>query len=53
MDTSGCMGASCANLKRQDINTAKSCTVKQTAREDYNVCECSLLPPPSFVLGGR
>jgi hypothetical protein len=41
MDTSGCMGASCANLARQDINTAKSCTVRQTVREDYNVCKYS------------
>ncbi|KAI0388047.1 hypothetical protein F5Y04DRAFT_274902 [Hypomontagnella monticulosa] len=34
MDTSGCMGARCANLQTQNINTAKACSVKKVVQED-------------------
>ncbi|RDL40252.1 Uncharacterized protein BP5553_00231 [Venustampulla echinocandica] len=34
MDTSGCFGASCANLKSQVIDTAKSCAVKPVVQEN-------------------
>ncbi|KAL2126058.1 hypothetical protein VTI74DRAFT_1855 [Chaetomium olivicolor] len=36
MDTAGCFGASCANLRTQSIESARSCAVKQAAREDYD-----------------
>ncbi|KAI0181252.1 hypothetical protein GGR52DRAFT_25864 [Hypoxylon sp. FL1284] len=34
MDTSNCMGARCANLKFQDINAAKQCSVQKQVSED-------------------
>ncbi|KAM7186757.1 protein of unknown function (DUF1996) domain containing protein [Naviculisporaceae sp. PSN 640] len=34
MDTSGCMGASCAGLKTQTIEKARSCSIKAAVRED-------------------
>jgi hypothetical protein len=39
MDTSGCFGASCANLRTQSIENARKCAVKQAAREDYDKCK--------------
>ncbi|KAK0615561.1 hypothetical protein B0T17DRAFT_497386 [Bombardia bombarda] len=34
MDTAGCMGASCANLKTQKIEDARKCAVKALVKED-------------------
>ncbi|KAI2610082.1 uncharacterized protein GGS25DRAFT_244854 [Hypoxylon fragiforme] len=34
MDTSGCMGARCATLQTQNINTARECSVKKVVSED-------------------
>lgn len=45
MDTAGCFGARCADLKNQDINTAKACTVNKAAQEDYDQCKWLLLFP--------
>ena len=39
MDTSGCMGARCANLQTQNINTAKACSVKKVVQEDEDGCK--------------
>ncbi|KAH8900242.1 hypothetical protein GQ53DRAFT_869639 [Thozetella sp. PMI_491] len=36
MDTSGCMGASCASLKTQTIDQAKKCSVKKEVHEDLD-----------------
>jgi hypothetical protein len=36
MDTSGCMGAKCANLKTQTIDNARKCSVRTTVNEDEN-----------------
>lgn len=36
MDTSGCMGATCATLTTQDITTAKACSVKKVVNEDQD-----------------
>jgi hypothetical protein len=36
MDTSGCMGAKCADLKTQAIGTAKSCSVKPVVAENHD-----------------
>ncbi|KAI2462768.1 hypothetical protein F4781DRAFT_419005 [Annulohypoxylon bovei var. microspora] len=34
MDTSGCMGATCADLLTQNINNAKQCAVQKVVEED-------------------
>ena len=34
MDRSGCMGASCGDLKTQSIDAAKACAVKALVHED-------------------
>ena len=47
MDTSGCMGAKCADLKTQAINTAKACSVKPVVQENHDGCK-SLLPILEF-----
>jgi hypothetical protein len=39
MDTSGCMGAKCANLKTQAIGTAKQCNVKPVVQENHDGCK--------------
>jgi hypothetical protein len=39
MDTSGCMGATCATLKTQTIDNAKKCNVKATVHEDHDGCK--------------
>ncbi len=39
MDTAGCFGAQCASLRTQNIETAKACAVKRSAKEDYDKCE--------------
>ncbi|KEZ45374.1 hypothetical protein SAPIO_CDS2203 [Scedosporium apiospermum] len=36
MDTSGCFGAQCANLRRQSIDQARSCTVPTLVNEDVD-----------------
>ncbi|KAK0660794.1 hypothetical protein QBC41DRAFT_307591 [Cercophora samala] len=36
MDTSGCFGASCANLRTQTVDNARRCAVKPNAKEDYD-----------------
>ncbi|KAK3356691.1 hypothetical protein B0T25DRAFT_137933 [Lasiosphaeria hispida] len=36
MDRSGCMGASCAPLKTQSIDKARSCAVKAAVKENYD-----------------
>ncbi|KAF2477148.1 uncharacterized protein BDR25DRAFT_339158 [Lindgomyces ingoldianus] len=36
MDTSGCMGASCASLKTQAVDSAKKCAVKPVVKEDHD-----------------
>jgi hypothetical protein len=40
MDTTGCMGASCAGLKTVPIETAKQCSVPIRVNEDIEGCEC-------------
>ncbi|OIW27114.1 hypothetical protein CONLIGDRAFT_707998 [Coniochaeta ligniaria NRRL 30616] len=35
MDTSGCMGAKCAQLKTQSIDAAKACSVKTVVNENH------------------
>jgi hypothetical protein len=47
MDTSGCFGAQCASLRTQSIDTARSCAVKQAAKEDYNKCKSFFWCPSS------
>lgn len=39
MDTSGCFGAKCANLKTQTIDQAKACGVKAVIQEDHDGCK--------------
>ena len=39
MDTSGCMGARCANLQTQAIDPAKKCQVAKTVDEDEEGCK--------------
>lgn len=39
MDTSGCMGAKCANLKTQAIGDARKCSVKTAVKEDHEGCK--------------
>ena len=39
MDASGCMGASCKDLKTQEIAQAKECSVKAAVHEDLNGCK--------------
>lgn len=39
MDTSGCMGASCASLKTQTVSDAQKCSVKALVNEDNNGCK--------------
>ena len=39
MDTSGCMGAKCAQLKTQSIEQAKACSVKTIVNENHEGCE--------------
>jgi hypothetical protein len=52
MDTSGCFGASCANLRTQSIDAARKCAVKQAAKEEHDACELPRFLPsfPFLVL---
>jgi hypothetical protein len=43
MDTSGCFGATCSNLKTQSIDAAKSCQVKKIVNEDMDGCKLAPL----------
>ncbi|CAG8950039.1 hypothetical protein HYFRA_00008271 [Hymenoscyphus fraxineus] len=42
MDTSNCMGASCASLKTQTVDNAKKCSVAPAVVEDRDGCKCIL-----------
>lgn len=39
MDTSGCFGATCGDLKVQSLQEAKACSVKSVVQEDIDGCE--------------
>jgi hypothetical protein len=43
MDTSGCMGASCASLKQLKIDDAKKCAVKPVVQENHDGCKFSVM----------
>src|SRR5690606_5805089 len=38
MDTAGCFGAQCANLRTQSIEVGRRCTVRRAAHEDIDGC---------------
>lgn len=44
MNASGCMGAKCANLKTQQITSAKSCSVPVTVKENVDGCKWTVSP---------
>ena len=44
MDTSGCMGAKCASLKTQAIDSGKKCAVPSVVQEDHDGCKFLVLP---------
>ena len=50
MDTAGCFGAQCASLKTQNIEAAKACAVKRSAKEDYDKCEYQVTLDPGCAL---
>ena len=39
MDTNGCMGASCASLPAQAVDSANKCKVPNRFPENYDGCE--------------
>jgi hypothetical protein len=41
MDTNGCMGASCASLPAQAVDSASKCKVPTRFPENYDGCEYS------------
>lgn len=39
MDATNCMGAKCKTMSNQNIQAAKSCSVKEVVKEDKDVCK--------------
>lgn len=39
MDTSGCMGAKCSDLKTQQVDVGTKCGVKRVVQEDHDGCK--------------